>query len=219
MRENKLNNFFNSVKKNLPSFELVNPALFLPIEDTYNVHRFNTNFIFKVKSHSVLTYFFCRVTNRDQIILNSISKENESSLETIKYLSPDESKSKLSQIIILTIITLLNLDLILMMITYIANYRVMERIGKLRKLNIITVIGSVIGLLNFSVLGFRIPNLYIPSPLPFAPNIGYFNNNLYIMISLFLGFFMITSMIIRFYFNSNKIEEKIDFKTLEELKI
>jgi hypothetical protein len=214
-----MTNFFESVKKNLKSFELCNPSLFVPLEATYNVHKFNTNYIFKAKSNSVLTYLFCRVSKRDRITLNSICKEIGGTLEDIEYLDVENSKNKILDFVVYGLLLLINLDLILSLLFYIANFRVFQRAQRIYELNIFSIIGACIGLLNFTILGFKIPFIELSPIIPITPNIGFFNSTLNVMLSLLFVVFIVSTTVVRFYFNTNSREQSADFKSLLELKI
>ncbi len=220
LRESKLTNFFESVKKNLKSFELCNPSLFVPIEDTYNVHKFNTNYIFKAKNNSVLTYLFCRVNKRDKITLSSICKEIGGNLEDIKHLDIEDSKNKVLDYAIYALLLVINMDILLAIMFYISNFKVFQRTERVRELNIFTFLASCLGLLNFSILGFKIPYIELTPIFPYPLNIGLFNNSIQVLISLIFVIFIVSTLIVRFYFNTNKIiEQSVDYRTLSDLKI
>ncbi|MGL4759219.1 MAG: hypothetical protein ACRCXZ_07820 [Patescibacteria group bacterium] len=218
VRENKLNNFFLSVQKNLPSFEICNPALFLKVDEVFNAHKYNTNFIFKAKSNSVLTYFFCRVNTRDQIILNTICKENECTNEIIKHQNKENGDLNLLFFLGLIVTTILSMDLIVSIINLVLNYSRFKKKEKLIYLNAFTAVGSIFGLLNFSILGFKIPFFDSKPILNFPPNVAYFFNEKLTLIFVFFTILVFNYFIFSLIFRTFNKETKTDYKTLEQIK-
>jgi hypothetical protein len=167
----------------------------------------------------VLTYLFCRVNKRDRITLNSICKEIEGTLEDIEYLDVENSKNIILDIAVYILLLIINLDLFLALIFYISNFKVFQRADRVNELNIFSILGACIGLLNFSVLGYKIPFIDLNPLIPIPPNIGFFHNTINVMLSLLFVVFVVSTTIVRFYFNSNSKEQSTDFKSLTELKI
>jgi hypothetical protein len=219
LKESKLNNFFFKIRKNLKTFELCQPSLFLPIEKTYNLHKFNTNFIFKVKNSSPLTYFICRINNKEKVTLNSVINEFDGSIETISYRDEVSTKKTVIQYIVLALLFAINMDLLLAIAFYIINFKKFQLVERVSELNIFAILAACAGLLNFSILGLKLQFINLPSILNFPPNIGYFFKD-YISLGIaFLIVCIISYIFINLFFGLTKETDNTSFKSLNDLKI
>jgi hypothetical protein len=219
LKETKLNNFFFKIKKNLKTFELCQPNLFLPIEKTYNLHKFNTNFIFKVKNNSPLTYFICRINNKEKVTLNSVINEFDGSIETINYRDEVSTKKSIIQYIVLGLLFLINMDLLLAIAFYILNFKKFQTVDKVGTLNVYSILAACAGLLNFSILGVKNSFLNLNPLLSFPPNIGYFFKD---YLTIGIGFVVVCSIsyiFVHLFFGLTKEVDETTFKSLNDLKI
>ncbi len=219
LKETKLNNFFFKIKKNLKTFELCQPNLFLPIEKTYNLHKFNTNFIFKVKNNSPLTYFICRINNREKITLNSVINEFDGSIDTINYIDEVSTKKTVIQYIVLAILFAINMDLLLAVAFYIINFRKFQLVDKVGTLNVFSILAACAGLLNFSVLGIKNNFINLNPLLAFPPNVGYFFKDYLPLGIAFVTVCIISYIFVNLFFGLTKNADDKSFVSLEELKI
>jgi hypothetical protein len=219
LKESKLNNFFFKIRKNLKTFELCQPSLFIPIEKTYNLHKFNTNFIFKVKNSSPLTYFICRINNKEKVTLNSVINEFDGSIETINYRDEVSTKKTVIQYIVLALLFLINMDLLLAIAFYIINFKKFQLVDRVGELNIFAILAACAGLLNFSILGIKNNIINLPSILNFPPNIGYFFKDYISLGVAFLIVCIISYIFINLFFGLAKETDNTSFKSLNDLKI
>jgi hypothetical protein len=214
MKEKKLSSFLNKLKDKISTLEFCPPSEFIDIEKTYNLPKVNNNFIFKIKNTSPLTYFVCRVKNKDKVTLNTIINEYDGALENLN-IDKKSSISIFKENLILLFVFLMNLDVILAFVYYIFNFKAFFNTEKVNKLNIFCILASIIGLSNFSILGYKIPNLNINPILYFTPNIGNFSN----ISIIFIG----TILIILFSKHLTNVallknEENNKFKNINEFK-
>jgi hypothetical protein len=219
LKEIKLNNFFSKIKENLTSFELCQPANFLPIEKTYNLHKFNSNYIFKVKNNSPLTYLICRVSNKDKVILNTIVNEFDGAVEAIKYKDVNDNKATIFTVLGILFVMAINLDLSLAIAMYITTFKNFAQNDKVNLLNFISILAAAIGLLNLSILGIRFKFINFEPIIPNPPNIGYFTHNYYILGLLAIVVLIITKLIINKVYSINHTPTNHDYKKINELKI
>lgn len=219
IRENKLNSFLSKIQSNLKSLELCPPHSFLPIEETYNLHKYNSNFVFKVNNSSSLAYFICRVSNREQVVLNSIAREFDANSETIGGLSSPELGSNLFRNLVLSLLFFINLDLLLAIVFYVLNFKRFSDLEMLTKLNIFCFAAALIGLLNYSILGINLDFVNQPPFLPFAPNIGYLSNKLEIKALYALAVVVFSKLMINLFFQKPKAVSTSGYKNLAEIKL
>jgi hypothetical protein len=219
VRENKLNSFLSKIQSNLKSLELCPPHSFLPIEETYNLHKYNSNFVFKVNNSSSLAYFICRVSNREQVVLNSIAKEFDANSETIGGLSSSELGSNLFKNIVLAFLFFINLDLLLAVAFYILNYKRFNELEILTKLNIFCFAAALIGLLNYSILGINFDFINQSSFLSFPPNVGYLTNKLEIKALYALLIISFSKLVLNFFFKKPLEVSTSGYKNLTDLKL
>ena len=219
LKETKLNNFFFKIKKNLKTFELCQPNLFLPIEQTYNLHKFNTNFIFKVKNNSPLTYFICRINNKEKVTLNTVINEFDGSIETLKYRDEITTKKSIVQYIVLALLFLINMDLLLAITFYVLNFRKFQLQDKIRTLNIFCILAASIGLLNFSILGVKNTIINMTPLLKFPPNFGFVLNEYNHLAVAFVAVCIISYVFVEVFFGKPEDVDKSSFKSLNDLKI
>jgi hypothetical protein len=219
IRENKLNNFLSKIQSNLKSLELCPPNNFVPIEETYNLHKYNSNFIFKISNNSSLAYFICRVSNREQVVLNSIAKEFDASSESIVGLSSPDAGSNFIKNTVLAFLFFFNLDLLLATAFYILNFKRFVDLEYLTKLNIFCFAAALIGLLNYSILGINFDFVNQIPFLPFAPNIGHFDKRLEVKALYALFVIIFSKLLVNFIFNKPKSINNSGYKNLTELKL
>jgi hypothetical protein len=221
LRENKINAYFNKLQKNIKTMEICSPAKFVNLSETFSLHKFNSSYLFKVRNNSSLAYFICKISNKEQAVLNTISKEFDVHFENIKHTDRDEVSNMLLFNIGLCVLFLLNLDVLLAMLFYILNFKRFTNINQLYKLNIFTVLASIIGLLNLSVLGISWDwGPSGPSPLlSFPPNIGYWANGMEYKLVYGLIMVIVSHIISTLLFSIHSKRNDSECKNILNLKV
>jgi hypothetical protein len=152
--DENISSFVKKMKQNLKTASICEPGFFLPDKNLFNTHLFGCNYFFKLSNSSKLNYLVIEVSQKDQIILSSLVNQFKAGSEL---LHKTENNLKLGQIelgLITWILMLLHLDLVLGLIFYIVNFKKYEAVGRVKLLNITTLIACFVSLLNLNFFGF-----------------------------------------------------------------
>lgn len=218
-RENKLNLLFQKLKNNVKSLNLYSPKNFVDIEKTFNIHKFNCNNIFKIKNNSDLVYFVCSVNNKDQIILHSLVKEFDSSLEEIESKSKSKSINIYLKYLLGLFLFFINLDFILVLLFYIINYKKFENSNQEKILNLVSFLAGVIGILSLTLIGLKLPFANLNPIINFPINIFFYFDNIIIKLGLAILIIIISKTITDRLIFTNSSQNNQEYQNINQLKI